>query len=170
MTNPLDEHIQAFQTARDAIKVARRVLDQRPNPVSNTGFYGRTPEEGHEMLDQVEEQLSKLIAFALFATFERSLRDHLSSSLGPVAASSTTPTELAAKLHEFLEGGIDNWRIDNVIELFNPPASDQDVSNAKGIRTYRHHVAHGAAPPVAIPPQTAYAQLSDFLKNAGLVT
>lgn len=170
MKNPLDEHIETFKTARDAIKVARRVLDQRPNPVSNTGFYGRTPEEGHEMLDQVEEQLSELVAFALFATFERSLRDHLSSSLGPVASSSTTPTELATKLHQFLEDGVDNWPIDKVIELFKPPASEQDVSNAKGIRTYRHHVAHGAAPPVAIPPQTAYSQLSSFLKSAGFIS
>lgn len=170
MTNPLDEHMEVFQTARDAVKLARRVLDQRSNPVANTGFYGLTPEEGHEMLDRVEEQLSKLVAFALFATFERLLRDHLSGSLGLLAASSTTPIELAAKLHQFLEGGVDYWRIDNVIELFNPPVSDQDVSNAKGIRTYRHHVAHGAAPPVAIPPQTAYAQLSDFLKSAGLAS
>jgi hypothetical protein len=170
MKNPLDEHIEAFQTARDAIKVARRVVDQRPNPVSNTGFYGRTADEAHEMLDRVEEQLDKLVAFALFATFERSLRNHLSASLEPVASSTTVPKELASNLHEFLESGVDNWRIDSVIELYNPPAIDQDVNNAKGIRTYRHHVAHGAAPPVSIPPQTVYSQLSDFLKNAGLVS
>jgi hypothetical protein len=170
MMNPLDEHMETFQAARDAIKLARRVLDRRPSPVSNTGFYGLTPEEGHQMLDRAEEQLSELIAFALFATFERSLRDHLSSSLGPLAASLTIPGELAGRLHEFLESGVNNWRIDNVIELFNPPVSDQDVNNAKGIRTYRHHVAHGAAPPVAIPPQIAYAQLSAFLKSAGLVS
>ncbi len=95
MTNPLDEHIEAFQTACDAIKVARRVLDQRLNPVSNPGFYGRTLEEGHDMLDRVEEQLSKIIAFALFATFDRSLRVHISTSLQPVSSSSTTPAELS---------------------------------------------------------------------------
>jgi len=168
MTNPLDEHNDTFQTARDAIKVARRVLDQRPHPVSNTGFYALTPEEGHAMLDRAEEQLSKLIAFALFATFERSLRDHLSGSLEALAKNPTIPAELAGKLHKFLEAGVDNWRIDNVMELFHPPATEQDVNNAKCIRTYRHHVAHGAAPPNAIPPQTAYVQLSSFLKNAGL--
>ena len=170
MTNPLDEHIEAFQTAMNAIKIARRVLDQRPNPVSNTRLYGLTPQEGHEMLDQAEEQLNKLVAFALFAAFERTLRDHLSGNLNPIATTSTTPTELASKLHKFLEDGVDNWRIDSVIKLFNPPVADQDVSNTKNIRTYRHHVAHGAAPPNAIPPQTAYAQLSSFLKKAGLVT
>jgi hypothetical protein len=170
MTNPLDEHIEAFQTAMNAIKITRRVLDERPNPVSNTRFYGLTPQEGHEMLDQAEEQLNKLVAFALFAAFERTLRDHLSGSLNPIATTATTPTELAAKLHKFLEDGIDNWRIDSVIELFNPPVADQDINNTKNIRTYRHHVAHGVAPPNAIPPQTAYAQLSSFLKKAGLVT
>lgn len=169
MTNPLDEHIEAFQTAMNAIKMVRRVLDQRPDPVSNTRFYGLTPQEGHEILDQAEEQLNKLVAFALFAAFERALRDHLSGSLNPISVTPTTPTELAATLHKFLQDGVDNWRIDSVIELFNPPVADQDISNAKGIRTYRHHVAHGAAPPNAIPPQTAYTQLSRFLKNAGLI-
>lgn len=170
MTNPLDEHMDTLQAAQDAIKVAKRVIDQRREPVSNTGFYGKTPDEAHETLDKLEEQLGKLIAFSLFATFERSLRDHLSKNLASVASSATIPTELASKLHAFLEGGVDNWRIDSVIELFNPPASEQDVSNAKGIRTYRHHVAHGAAPPVAIPPLKVYYQLSEFLKNAGLDT
>jgi hypothetical protein len=170
MTNPLDEHIEAFQTAMNAIKIARRVLDQRLDPVSNTRFYGLTPKEGHDMLDQAEEQLNSLVAFALFAAFERTLRDHLSNSLNPIATSSTTPTELAAKLHKFLENGVDNWRIDSVIDLFYPPVVDQDINNTKNIRTYRHHVAHGASPPNAIPPQTVYAQLSSFLKNSGLVT
>jgi hypothetical protein len=169
MTNPLDEHKETFQTARDALKIARRVLDQRENPVSNTSFYGLTPEEGHDLLDRAEEQLSKLIAFALFATFERLLRDHLSGCLDSVAESSTRPPELAANLHLFLDGGVDKWPIDSVIELFNPPAPEQDISNAKGIRTYRHHVAHGAAPPVSIPPQTVYVQLSAFLENVGLI-
>ena len=170
MTNPLDEHIGSFQTAMDAFKVARRVLDQRPNPVANTRLDGLTQEAGYAMLDQAEEQLNKLVAFALFAAFERTLRDHLSGSLSPISASSTIPAQLAAKLHQFLHDGVDHWKIDNVIELFNPPAVQQDVSNAKGIRTFRHHVAHGDAPPNAIPPQTAYAQLTGFLKNAGLVT
>lgn len=170
MTNPLDEHIKYFATAMDAIKVARRVLDQRSNPVANTGLYGMTTDAGHAMLDQAEEQLNKLVAFALFAAFERILRDHLSGSLTPISASSTTPAELAGKMHQLLCDGVDNWKIDSVIELFCPPAAQQDVSNAKGIRTFRHHVAHGDAPPNAIPPQTAYAQLTRFLQNAGLVT
>ncbi|NQU42508.1 hypothetical protein HQ520_04430 [bacterium] len=115
------------------------------------------------MLDRVEGQLNELVAFALFATFERTLRDHLSSSLSPLRAASTMPNELAAQLHEFLEKRVDNWQIDSVFETFNPPVPEREISNAKGIRTYRHHVAHGAAPPVAIPSQKAYGQLSDFL-------
>jgi hypothetical protein len=170
MTNPLDEYMEVFNNTRDAFKVSRRVLDQRQNPVSNTGFYGLTPQEGHARLDRAEELLDKLVAFALFATFERSLRNHLSKSLNPLAASSTIPTELAVKLHQFLEGGVDNWRLDGVIELFNPPVPDQDVNNAKNIKTYRNNVAHGTAPSVAMQPTQVYEQLSVFLENAGLLT
>ncbi len=170
MTNPLDEHMKAFHTAMAAIKVPRRVLDQRPNPVSNTGLHGLTVKEGHEMLDQAEGQLDKLVAFALFAAFERTLRDYLSDNLDPIGANATTPQELGAKLHEFLRNGVDHWRLDDVIELYAPPVPDHDVSNAKNIRTYRNRVAHGTAPPNAIPPLTAYTQLTSFLKEAGFVT
>ena len=170
MTNPLDEHMVSFNTAMAAIRVARRVLDKRANPAANTALYGITQETGHAMLDQAEEQLSKLVAFALFAAFERMLRDHLSASLAPLASSTTIPAELAEKLHEYLEGGVDQWRIDSVIDLFDPPAAAQDVNNAKNARTYRNRVAHGAAPAASIPPQTAYEHLTSFLKNARLVS
>lgn len=169
MTNPLDEEITAFQTTLEAFKVVRRILDRRTDPVSNTRFYGLTDTEGHQLLEQAEEQLSKLVAFSLFAVFERTLREHLSNSLVAVSTSTTVPPELANSLHGFLQSGTDNWRIDDVIGMFQPPVSPVDVANVKGIRTYRHHVAHGAAPPVAIPPQTVYAQLTDFLTGARLV-
>ncbi|HPA46188.1 MAG TPA: hypothetical protein PLG59_01310 [bacterium] len=168
MTNPLDRDIEDFRTAMQAFKVVRRVLDARSDPLSNTDFYIRTRQEGHEMLDRAEKQLNQLAAFALFAAFERTLRDHLSSNLSPIQSAQTIPPERADRLHDFLEKGVDNWRIDNVIELFAPPAEDQDINNAKNIRTHRHHVAHGEAPPVSIPPQTVYKQLSDFLGKIGL--
>lgn len=169
MTNPLDIHIDSFQTTMDAIKIARRVIDQRNNPLSKTSLYGLPQEEGHEILDDAEKQLNKLVAFVLFAAFERTLRDHPSNSLDSISASSTVPEELAEKLHDFLNQGVDRWAIDKIIEMFNPPATEQDVNNAMNIRTFRHHVAHGDAPPNTIPPKTAYLQLTDFLKNAGLV-
>lgn len=168
MANPLDEQLQFFRSAMDAFKITRRVLDRRSNPVSNTGLYGRTQDEGHAILDQAEEQLNKLVAFALFAAFERTLRDHLTSSLSPISGSSTIPEELADKLAEFLRKNVDYWKIDDVIELFHPPAGESEVSNAKGIRTFRHHVAHGETPPNAIPPQTVYKQLTEFLMSTGL--
>lgn len=170
MINPLDEQIESCRTAMSAFKVVRRVLDERANPTSNTDFYGLTKQEGHDMLDRAEEQLNKLVAFSLFAAFERTLRDHLSKNLDPIQTSSTIPSELAEKLHDFLEGGVDNWKIDSVIELFQPPAAEQDINNAKNIRTYRNRVAHGSSPSAAIPPRTAHKQLSDFLKNVGLVS
>ncbi|MDQ1257190.1 MAG: hypothetical protein QG656_1792 [Candidatus Hydrogenedentes bacterium] len=170
MTNPLDEPIESFRTAADAFKVARHVLDGRPNPAADTRLDGLTQEEGHAMLDRAEEQLDKLVAFALFAAFERTLRDHLSASLTSISASSTIPEELAAKLHRFLDDGVDRWRIDDVIKLFFPPVAQQDVENAKDIRSFRNDVAHGDAPADAIPPQTAYRQLTAFLTNAGLVS
>ena len=109
---------------------------------------------------------SSTSSFALFATFERSLRDHLSASLEPVVKHHGSST--GVNLHEFLEGGVDNWRIDSVIELYHPPAIDQDVNNAKAFEPIVT-MSRMAPPPVSIP-QTVYSQLSDFLRNAGLVS
>jgi len=169
MTNPLDINMNAFEVAKSAFKVVRRVMDQLADPVSNTSFYGRTAQEGHDMLDRAEEEVEKLFAFSLFATFERTLRDHLASNLGAVRTTQTIPAELALALHDFLFEGSRNWNLDKIIEMFSPPADQQHVGNAKNIRTYRHHVAHGAAPPTAIPPFTAYRQLTAFLSHAGLI-
>lgn len=120
------------------------------------------------MLDRTEEQLNKLIAFSLFAAFERTLRDHLSETLQPIQTASTIPEELAAKLHSFLERGVDRWRIADVIEMFQPPADEQDINNAKNIKEHRNRIAHGSSPPAATPPRTAHQQLSNFLKNIGI--
>ncbi|MFH1742011.1 MAG: hypothetical protein ABIH23_23665 [bacterium] len=169
MANPLDENLAAYNTAVAAFKVVRRVLDGRRDPLSNTDFDEYSEQKSREVLDRVEEYLEKLVAFALFATFERTLRDHVNSNLTPVQNSTTVPSELAAALHKFLCNDSDHWYLDSVIEMFAPPVPDQDVANAKGIRTLRHHVAHGAAPPTSIPPRTVYRQLSDFLQNAGLI-
>jgi hypothetical protein len=169
MTNPLEQHLEIYQIVKEAFKVVQRIFDQRKNPVSNTEFYGKSQDEAKEMLSRAEKQLSDLVAFALFAAFERTLRDHLSNSLGSIQSSHTTPAELSRQLHEYLIGGVDNWRVDNIIDLFSPPVQDQDINNAKNIRIFRHHVAHGATPPTSIPPQTIHKQLTEFLKNAGLV-
>ncbi len=167
--NPLDEYMDAFATAKDAIKVARRTLDGRKNPLGNTGLEGMSAQQAQDALREAEEQLEKLVTFALFATFERELRDHLSCTVGTIGEVPTVPGELASKLKLYLEAAADRWRIDQVIELFGPPVSSSDVSNVKNIRTYRHYVAHGMQPPTSLLPEKAYAQLSAFLKSAGLL-
>ncbi|MCX7044975.1 MAG: hypothetical protein NTX50_05735 [Candidatus Sumerlaeota bacterium] len=169
MSNPLDDINDAFITLSSAMKVVRRVFDKRKNPVSKTAFNGKTIEEGYEMLDQAEERLKLLIAFSLFASFERTLRDHLANNLLPLQSATTTPAQLAQALYQFLVKGSDRWRMDDVEELFAPPALAQDIANAKGIRNFRQDVAHGKNPSAAVPPKTAYDQLSQFLRNAGLI-
>lgn len=169
MSNPLDDDIDALSTVKAAFKVVRRVLDQRSNPVSNTDFYGRTTEQSYQMLSRAEEQLEKLVAFSLYATFERTLKDHLASNLSSLETASTIPAELAAALHNFIVEESKSWRMDKVEQMFRPPVTDDDIRDAGQIRTYRHHVAHGASPPTAIPPQTAYRQLTDFLRGSGLI-
>ena len=169
MTNPLEEHLEIHRIATAAFKVVRRVLDHRTNPLSNTQFYGKSQEEVNEMLDLAEKAVSALVAFAIFAAFERTLRDHLSKNLDAFESSSTTPAELAGSLSRFLADGVDYWRVGHVIDLFSPPALDQDVRNAKTIRDYRNRVAHGKTPSTAIPPAIAHEHLSEFLRNAGLV-
>jgi hypothetical protein len=169
MTNPLDDSMETFEIAKSAFEVVRRVLDGVLSPESNTVFYGQTARDGYDMLDKAEKEIEKLFAFSLFATFERTLRDHLASNLSAVRSTVTIPAQLAVALHSFLYEGSRNWNLDRVTRMFSPPVNQMDLDNAKDIRAYRHHVAHGAAPPTAIPPVTAYRQLTAFLSHAGLI-
>lgn len=168
MSNTLQSHLETYETVRSAIKVVRRVLDRSANPVGNTVFHGLTVDDALERLRGAEQQVEMLIAFAMFSAFERQLRDHLADAVAPVGAVDTVPPELARNLHGHVERQTETWRIDDVIEMFSPPVPEGDVGNAKGIRTYRHHVAHGAAPPQSMPPQMVYNQLAGFLRRAGL--
>lgn len=110
-----------------------------------------------------------MFSFYLFTIFEKILRDNLSDSLSCLEESTMTPEELSCQLHDFLVENTRFWHVDKVIEMYNPPVHDQDVNNAKNIRTFRHHVAHGSIPPVSLTPEIVYELLSKFLKNAGLV-
>ncbi len=172
MTNPLDPIIAWYTTAKDSIRVTRRVIETGiAGAVTNKhAFHGKPQYENESALDRAQEELDRLVVLGLVAIFERSLRDHL-SALPIIPATTGIP------LHDGVRGEIikdmEFWNISSrVVELFATvdPALRGQV---KQIIDYRNWVAHGQTQskpaPIVISPTVAHQRLTDFLTQAGVV-
>lgn len=174
MSNPLDPVLTWYTTAKDSIRVTRRVIDTGiPNAVTSKHvFHVKNQTENETALDQAQEELDRLVVLGLVAIFERSLRDHLSAL--PVI-----PVVTGVVLHDCVRDQIvkdmEFWHIERILidSLFT--AVDSALrGQVKQIIDYRNWVAHGHTrnqpPPLAISPVAAHQRLTDFLRQTGVVT
>ncbi len=172
MTNPLDPVLAWYTTAKDSIRVTRRVVATGIiGPVTNKHvFHGKPTADNEAALDQAQEELDRLTVLGFVAIFERALRDHL-AALPIVAAASGVP--LNDRVRDELLRDMEFWNISSrVIELFGTVDANLR-GQAKQIIDYRNWVAHGQTqsqpPPVVMTPATAYQRLTDFLTQSGIV-
>ena len=176
--NPLDAILDAYNTARDAIKVVRRCATlenkEQKQPFGNTRFYGVSKNGNLRLLDAAESELNDLTVLSLYASFEKHIKDHLSKQAPLLHAAEGPNANFGVSLAGLYAGWIsETMRMDHAIALFKSAAAkDKDLMAQVGnIRKYRHWVAHGK-PPVSAPPntdpQSAYEILSKFLDLAGL--
>lgn len=172
MTNPLDPILTWYTTAKDSIRVTRRVVTENVAGAitAKHAFHGRAAADNEAALERAQEELDRLVVLALVATFERTLRDHL-ASLSVVAAATGVP--LHDQVREEINKDMELWNISSrIIELFG--AVDPNLrGQVKQIVRYRNWVAHGQTqnqpPPIAISPPEAHQRLTEFLRQAGIV-
>lgn len=173
MTNPLDAILTWYTTAKDSIRVTRRVVTKNiaGAVVAKHAFYGRAAADNESALEQAQEELDRLVVLALVATFERTLRDHL-ASLSVVAAATGVP--LHDQVRDEIIKDMEFWNISSrVIELFGTVDANLR-GQAKQIIDYRNWVAHGQTqnqpPPIVMSPPKAHQWLTEFLRQTGIVT
>ena len=173
MTNPLDSILAWYTTAKDGMRVTRRVLENVvPKAITNKHvFYGKPQSDNLAALDRALEELNRLTVLAFTATFERALRDFLLALPIIVTAQGSIP------LHDRVRGEIINdmefWNISSrVVDLFT--SVDPSVrGQVKQIIDYRNWVAHGKTqsqpPPIVILPTVAHQRLTAFLTQATVI-
>ncbi len=174
MPNPLDLIWRAYGITLDAFGVVRRSLSiaapertavlqgsQFAKPASNQNIL--------DALDAAQEELDDQTVMFLYATFEATLRDHVTDQ-APLLATSTHPgPQFGPNLEAWFTEFCKETRMDRVITLFEPWATSTGIAQAGTIRKYRHWLAHGkrgAAPP-SVLPQFAYKltdQLSEVMR------
>lgn len=168
-----------YRAVRDSIKVARRSISKEMFRLHNrTIFEDKQLSEVLPLTASADKELSDLIVLALFAGFERQLRDEIlnkSSKLQEVV-----PTALGERLDVLAKKEIERWRTDEIIDLFDFAVDGNIRGRMKQILEYRNWIAHGKNPdklPSAktTEPKTTYdtildfiTQIKDFYKNNAL--
>jgi hypothetical protein len=139
MSNPLDPIIAWYTTAKDSIRVTRRVIATSiAGAVTNKHvFHGKAATDNEAALDQAQEELDRLVVLGLVAIFERSLRDHL---FGLPVVAAATGVALHDRVRDELLKDMEFWNISSrVIELFAVDAALR--GQVKQIIDYRNWVA-----------------------------
>ncbi|MCF6285390.1 MAG: hypothetical protein L3K26_09400 [Candidatus Hydrogenedentes bacterium] len=157
----------SYQVTRDSTKIARRAIEQKsPELLVGTDFVAVTPEEASALINAGRTDADDLFVLALWAVFERELRDHLEAE-GPKPLQdkgSLFHRLLADKIRQEME----YWRNDDVLDLFKAISDPALIGQAKQIKQYRDWVAHKNpkhAPPANVTPQKAYDVLAEIIES-----
>lgn len=139
---------------KDSIKVTQRVISKKiPKLYNKNIFENENPLLVIEKIKTSEKEFSDLIVLALFASFERQLRDEIifkSSILQTVI-----PDKLGENIDKMARVEIEKWRIGEIIDLFKFAVKEPVLGRMKQILNYRNWVAHGKNPSIKkIPPLT----------------
>jgi len=156
-----------YRAVRDSIKVTRRSISREMFQLHNRTIFEdlQLSEVGH-LVDSANKELADLIVLALFASFERQLRNEIldkSSKLQEVV-----PTALGERLDVLAKKEIERWRTDEIIDLFDFAVDGNIRGRMKQILEYRNWIAHGKNPdklPASrtTEPKTTYDTIVNFV-------
>lgn len=149
------------------MKVTRRSITRNMSWLHNRTIFEdlQLSEVGH-LADTANRELADLIVLALFANFERQLRDEIlnkSSKLQEVV-----PTALGERMDVLAKKEIERWRTDEIIDLFDFAVDGNIRGRMKQVLEYRNWIAHGKNPdklPASktTEPKTTYDTIVNFI-------
>lgn len=175
MANPLDFIWRAHGITLDSYGVVRRSLSllapERAAALHGSQFAAAaSDQEILDALDAAEGELDEQTVMFLYATFEATLRDHVTAQ-GPLLGAAVQPgPQFGPNIQAWFTELCRDARMDKVVGLFEPWAGAIGIAQAGSIRKYRHWLAHGkrgAVPPSVAPP-FAYTSLTSFLQMCAL--
>ncbi|WP_069472883.1 hypothetical protein [Candidatus Marithrix sp. Canyon 246] len=193
--NPLDTIWDAYRAAEDAFKVSGRVvifsdnatekldgLDDNATEVLKAVAFAEhkrglnllnrvkiiNQSDASNFLKQSFEIIDDLFVLALWATFERYIRDFLQEKGEKVRE--MLPCDFANVFYQHLSKEIDYWKPEEILDLFQQSLFKENKSKiwlAKDVLYYRNWIAHGKniqKIPTIVTPKAAYDRLYEIIE------
>lgn len=170
--NPLPPIWQAYKTAQDSFRIAKRAIKTN-DPKAKQRLLQRTDIETETIIDAerlIEESKNEsdaLFVLALWATFERFLRDYLQDK--GMALQNVIPSDLAGAMYLHFQKEVEFWQPDEIFNFLKLSLLKHKIElagNAKVVYNYRNWIAHGKGSSKKVSPVTphkAYETLSEIV-------
>lgn len=154
LSNPLPAVYEVFRASQDALKVTEKALKSinrhnqddvahyQKSLLRGTVFY--SSRTNSQLRNELTE-LDNLFVIALWATFERFLREYLQLKVHHLQTG-VTPADLGDVLYKHCRKEIEYWKPDDILDFFKKSilkSNPNIVGSAKQIYVYRNDLAHG---------------------------
>jgi hypothetical protein len=165
--NPLPPIWKAYQTISNCLKMATEKPVQAAPLTNDTELVDELPADSYHAIQQSHAELNDLFVLALWATFERCIRDYLQVKGDKLKT--VLPTTLANPLYEHFYDEVEYWKPYDMLDMLKATLSSTLLGHARQIVKYRDWVAHGRTPkklPSAIiKPSEAYKTLNEIINT-----
>jgi len=172
--NPLLPLKQSYKTSRDSFTIAKRAIKTsepkaRQRLLQRTDLETLTISEAEQSIIESYNEVDTLFVLALWAAFERFLRDYLQYK-GQALQQHLTPTDLADEMYSHFHKEVEFWRPEEILEFLKRSLLKTQphlAGEAKNIYNYRNWVAHGKNAQKTMSPLTprvAYATLTTIVE------
>jgi len=164
----IDEIYNAYIFLKDSLRVTGRIFDRKLPAIQRKTIFEAMPyEEFGKSHDLALMELDNLAVLALFAAFERLMRDSISEKFDVLKT--IPPGDLGAGVYKLTSAEVERWRIEDIISLFGFMAGMENINRLKEILKYRNWIAHGKnqnkKPPARIDPKMAYEAINYFMNS-----
>ncbi len=141
MNSPrLEDFFKTYERLRDCLKVTKRAVDDGSGHLlDDTSFMGQSQTQASDWIDQVAQAADELAIVALWAWFERYLKEFIQAK---VEVASSTPAAFVQGLQDRITEAIEYWRPKDLLDLFKSITDAHQIGNAKQIKDYRDWIAH----------------------------
>ncbi len=174
-SNPLPQMRLAYDTVQESYKIAERAIKTK-DPKTRLRLLQRTRLEkeslanAEQIIKASHKESDDLFILALWATFERFIRDDLQIR-GKILCHSN-PSILGNSIYKHFQKEVEFWKPAEILDclkesLFKNHANL--IGHAKQILAYRDWVAHGKnqkkPPSTDIKPLAAYHTLNEIIET-----
>jgi hypothetical protein len=171
--NPLTPLWQVYEMAKNSFKIANRALNTtepkaRLRLLQRTNVETLTITEAGYIIEESKKEIDALLVLALWAAFERFLRDYLQHK-GKALQQHIIPADLADEMYLHFHREVEFWRPEDILEFLKLSLLKPQphlAGEAKNIYNYRNWVAHGKSPQrkvSSVTPAAAYATLEKIV-------